>query len=137
MNKRFYLDTSIWLDLFEQRDELNLPKCQLAQKLLDKIVEENDNVIYSDVHFTELKKLGYTYFEIKRLFYPFKHVLLLVSSNKFVGKSRNIAKKRNIPQGDIIHALIARNTNSILVTRDKHFQKLLDITKPRAPEELI
>jgi len=38
---RYYLDTSIWIDLFEKRDEPNLPKGTWAQNLFDKIIKTN------------------------------------------------------------------------------------------------
>jgi len=39
MEKRFYLDTSIWLGFFEERDEPNFPKGTWAKKLIKKIIE--------------------------------------------------------------------------------------------------
>ena len=36
MNEKFYFDTSIWLDFFEDRNEPNLPKSDWARKLVTK-----------------------------------------------------------------------------------------------------
>ena len=41
MDKLFYLDTSIWLDIFEDRDEAKFPKSQIARALLSKIIKYN------------------------------------------------------------------------------------------------
>jgi len=49
MTEKYYLDTSIWLDLFENRNEPNLPKGELAHKLFNKITENNDKLFYSDL----------------------------------------------------------------------------------------
>ena len=37
--QRYYLDTSIWLDLFEDRNEPNFPKSDWAEKLNQKITK--------------------------------------------------------------------------------------------------
>ena len=38
---------------------------------------------------------------------------------------------------DALHALIARDNKCIMVTRDAHFKKLLDIINPKKPEDII
>jgi len=42
-----------------------------------------------------------------------------------------------VPAGDALHAIVARDNDLILVTRDRHFRKLEDISKHYKPEELI
>jgi hypothetical protein len=37
--ERFYLDTSIWLDFFENRNEPNFSKGTLAKELIKKIIK--------------------------------------------------------------------------------------------------
>ncbi|MDP1696090.1 MAG: PIN domain-containing protein, partial [archaeon] len=51
-------------------------------------------------------------------------------------EASEISKNRNIPLGDVIHAIIARNHNLILIARDKHFLKLKDISPSLKPEEI-
>ena len=48
--RRYYFDTSVWLDFFEQRDEPNLPKEELACKLIEKIIREDCLIICSEVY---------------------------------------------------------------------------------------
>ena len=48
-----------------------------------------------------------------------------------------LAEIRNVPRGDAIHAIIARDYELILITRDKHFQNLKDIAECYKPEEII
>lgn len=138
MVNRYYLDTSIWRDFFEDRDEPNFPKTTLAHKLLVRIVTNDDLIIVSDMIVFELESASYTVAEIEKLFHPLKSVLLFVeASEKQVGKARDLATKRTVPKGDALHALIARDQKAILVTYDRDFQKLLDITTPKTPRELI
>jgi len=138
MTEKFYLDTSIWLDFFENRNEPNLPKGDWAHKLLNKITENNDKIIYSDNNIYELNIIGYSKYEIDSVLQPLKQILIFVeSTEKQVSKAKDLSLKRNIPKRDALHALIARDNKSILVTLDKHFQKLRDITRPKRPQELI
>jgi len=136
--KIFYLDTSIWLDFFENRDEPNLPKGTWARKLIKKIIREDGRIAYSDLTLIELGNTGYSVYDIENMFLPLKGNLIFVEfTKKQVGKSRDLSLKRGIPKGDALHALIARDNNFILITLDKHFQELLDIIKPVKPQDII
>lgn len=138
MMQKFYLDTSIWLDFFEDRDEPNFPKSDWAHKLLNKITENNDKVIYSDNNIYELNIIGYTTYELENMLQPLKPILIFVeSTEKQISKAKDLSLKRNIPKRDALHALIARDNKSILVTLDRHFQKIRDIIKPKRPQDLI
>ena len=138
MTEKYYFDTSIWLDLFENRDEPNLPKGKLAISLLNKIIKEGGKIINSEIVKNEMIAIGYTKYEIEALFMQFKKIILWVYSNKKqFGKAKDLSKKRGVPIFDALHAIIARDSGAIMVTRDKHFEKLLDIANYKKPEELI
>jgi len=74
--KKFYFDTSIWLDFFEGRDEPNLPKGELVKELIGKIVNEDSKIIISEVIKNELVGIGYSKYEIQELFKPFQDNLI-------------------------------------------------------------
>ena len=138
MTEKYYFDTSIWLDLFENRDEPNLPKGKLAISLLNKIIKEGGKIINSEIVKNEMIAIGYTKYEIEALFMQFKKIILWVYSNKKqFGKAKDLSKKRDVPIFDALHAIIARDSGAIMVTRDKHFEKLLDIANYKKPEEII
>ena len=138
LSKRFYLDTAIWLDLFENRDEPNLPKGKWSSELISKIVKNDDIIIYSDNNIFELIVVGYFQYELEKMFKSLRPILLFVeSTEKQIGLAKDLSFKRNVPKRDALHALIARDNKAILVTFDKHFQMLLDITKPKRPQDLI
>ena len=125
-------------DLLQNRNELNLLKGDLAHKLIEKITEKNDKIIYSDIVILELGLIGCQPYEIEGLFEKIKPILVFVeSTEKQMRKARDLSSKRNIPKGDALHALIARDDKSTLVTLDNHFKKLLDITKPKRQQDLI
>ena len=138
MTKKYYFDTSIWLDFFENRNEPDFPKGDWAHKLLNKITENNDKVVYSDNNIYELNIIGYSIYELKNMLQPIKPILIFVeSTEKQISKAKDLSLKRNIPKRDALHALIARDNKAILITLDNHFKKLLDITEPKRPQNLI
>lgn len=138
MLQKYYLDTSVWLDFFENRNEPNLPKGDLAHELLNKITEDNNKVIYSDIVILELGLVNYLPHEIENLFEKIKLILIFIeSTEKQARRARDLSLKRKVPKGDALHALIARDNKATLVTLDNHFKKLLDITKPKRPQDLI
>ena len=135
---RYYLDTAIWIDLYENRKGYNEePLGDYAFKLFAMIKSKKGNIIITDLTITELG-MHYTMPEIKGMINPFEYFIeRLLSSKKQRNQSMKIARERNIPKGDALHAVIARDSNLILVTRDSHFKKLKDISMYYKPEEII
>ena len=134
----YYLDTSIWLDFFEARDEPNFPKGTWAKELIKKITRDENKILFSNINMLELINVGYSKYEIKELLQSLRLIIIFVeSTEKEIGKAKDLAQKRNVPKGDAIHALIARDNNAILITLDNHFKKLIDLTKSRSPREFI
>ena len=138
MTEKYYFDTSILLDFIEDRDEPNLPKGEWAHELINKIIKMDAKLLYSDHNLIELEVAGYSSYEIDNIFSKIKSILVFVeSTEKQFGKAKDLSLKRNIPKGDALHSLIARDNKAILVTLDKHFRKLEDIAKPNRPQDLI
>ena len=131
---KYYIDTCIWIDFFEDRKgHFGEPLGKYASDLFTKIANTNSTIVLSDVLLSELRKiLG----QVKKSL-----VNCRTLDVKGTQVQRNAAKRlsilRRLPPGDILHAIIARDTNSILITRDKHFNRLLDICRFYKPEELI
>ena len=115
MGERFYLDTSIWLDFFEDRNEHNLKKGDFAKKLISKIVENGDKIIVSEVIKNELIGLKFSHYDVENLFFPYGRIIIIVySTKKQFGKAKDISKKRNIPLFDALHAILARDCGAII-----------------------
>jgi predicted nucleic acid-binding protein len=86
----------------------------------------------------ELGVVDYQLHEIEKLFKKIKPILVFVeSTEKQARKAKDLASKRGIPKGDALHALISRDNKTTLVTLDNHFKKLLDIIKPKKPQDII
>ena len=124
--------------MFENRNEPNFPKSDLAQELINKIIKDNNRIIISDNLYHELFTLGYSHQEIKDKFMDFRKILIFVNSTKKeIGKARDLSFKRKIPKRDALHALIARNNKAIMITFDRDFNKIKDIIISKTPREII
>lgn len=96
---RYYFDTSIWLDLFEEREEHN--KFAAIKTLLEHIRIHHDTIVYSKAIMDELIGFGYTKYELFPLIQHFSPLLLYVWQNSYhYGKAKDLASKRNIPLFD-------------------------------------
>ena len=51
-------------------------------------------------------------------------------------ESKQLASQKNIPKGDVLHAIISRDNDAIMISRDKHF-KLLRFIETKMPKDLL
>ena len=135
MQEDFYLDTSIWIDFYEKRNKNG----ELALKLILKIIEEGVKIAYSDLNIKEFKNLGYTKNEIDAILRIAKpdniHHIHIYGAQ--LEEARKLARQRNVPNKDVLHAILARDNDLQLVSRDHHFEKLKDVADVKLPEDFI
>jgi len=115
------------------------PLGEWAFRLLKKIIENKDIVLYSDLVVEELSK-DFGEKEIAEIFEIIKSKGLLEKVNiskEQVSEAIQLKNKFKIPLKDAIHAIISRDSYAILVSNDNHFSKLKEIMNVRKPEELI
>lgn len=138
MSEKYYIDTSIWMDLYEDRKGYNdEPLGEYALKLFSLIKAKNKILIITDLLVRELE-MNYSIAEINGMMKPFEtNTEKIIASQKQREEAKKIGKERNVPPGDALHAIIARDNKLILITRDNDFRKLEDISKHHKPEELI
>ena len=67
MKQRFYLDTSIWRDYYENRSDSSKQLGRLALQLLLKIIKQDGQIFYSDFVVQELM-IKYSKEEISTIF---------------------------------------------------------------------
>jgi len=132
------IDTSIWIDVYEDRKGFNgEPLGEYGLKLLSDILARKDKIIISEILIDELSG-RYSLSHILGMLKPFEDIIEKIIPTE---EEKKIAKKisieRELPLGDALHAIIARDNNAILITRDKHFRKLEDISSHYRPEEII
>ncbi|MFA5796955.1 MAG: type II toxin-antitoxin system VapC family toxin [Candidatus Woesearchaeota archaeon] len=135
---KFYIDTNIWVDWFEDRKGFHgEPLGEYAERLFAMIREQHDTIIVTNLIIYELES-QFSMEEINGMMRTFKEYIQYVSiTEETKNTAKIIAQKRNIPQGDVIHALTAKEYDARLITRDIHYYKLLDITNFYRPEEII
>ena len=133
MDNKYYLDTSIWLDYYEKRGRNG----ELALALINKLIDKKELIIYSDMILMELKKLKYSEFEINEIFRVVKPILIRVHiSREQKEETKRMKNYIDIPLKDIMHGILARDNEAIIVYTDKHFEKLKYLVEMKKPEEL-
>jgi len=140
--KQYYVDTCIYLNLWKKEvDDSGNKLWESAKYFFEKAENEDSIIYYSGFLLKELMFLLSTdeYLNKRELFDSspnFKKVIFTKEEYSLADK----IKKRNeqLSFYDIIHMLLAKKTNSILVTRDK---LLISLAKDyqviaKKPEEL-
>jgi predicted nucleic acid-binding protein len=135
---KYYVDTSIWIDLYEDRKGYNSePLGYYAAKLFGMIKAKGGKVIVSDYLLRELER-HYPLQEINQMLMPFaKNIERIIVTKEMLAEAKDIGKSRNVPKGDAFHAMMAKKHRLVLVTRDNHFRKLSDISDYYRPEDII
>ena len=136
---RYYLDTSIWRDFYENRTDRVRPLGEWAFELFKKIIREKTVVLYSETTFKELRDY-FSIDEIERIFSIVADKGLLEkveASQQQKMEANNLHNNLSIPFNDRLHAVLARDNAAIMVARDHHFELLSDITESKKPEELL
>ena len=135
---KYYLDTAIWMDLYEDRKGYKKePLGHFALKLFSLIRTNKHKMVISDLLIHELE-LNYSLDKIRGMVKPFEDLIeKLVVTTEQRDEAEKIARERNVPRADATHAILARDNKLILITRDKHFKQLEDVSKHYKPEDII
>ena len=137
MAEKYYLDTSIWMDYYEDRTDPSKDIGEFAFRLLCKLLASKSRIVVSTFLLRELET-AYSLDKIRGLTLHFEKLMEKVDvSDKQREEAKKIAEERGIPKGDAIHAILARDNKAILISRDKHFQLLKDICEVMKPEDII
>ncbi|MBI2548445.1 PIN domain-containing protein [Candidatus Woesearchaeota archaeon] len=133
--KWYYFDTSIWIDIYAKRGYHR----EVAKELLAKIIVDDNGVVYSDITLAELKKLGFLAYDLNQMFSLAKlgYLKRIYPTREQAEEAKRLAKQRRVPFGDVFHAVLARDHDAQLVSRDWDFEKLKDIAKAKKTEDLL
>lgn len=136
--RRYLIDTAIWIDLYEDRKGYSGEALgEYAWKLLAKIQASKDTIIVSDLLIVELR-IRYSPEQITSMLLFFESRIERITATEAEWhEADRLAIERNIPRGDALQAVMARNRGLTVITRDKHFRELLDITPYYRPEDII
>ncbi|MBS3123830.1 PIN domain-containing protein [Candidatus Woesearchaeota archaeon] len=136
MSEKYLLDTQIWIDHYLKRE----PFAETALKLILKTIKEDSIIIFSNFNEKEMKDVGLSSDEINSLLSIIKpdHIKRVSVTKSQFEEAKRLARQRDIPLGDTIHALLARDHEAQLVSRDeKDFRKLKDVAIMAEPKDLV
>ena len=136
---RFYLDSAIWRDLHENRNDNFRPLGEWAFEFLRNVRQNKSLVLYSEIVVKELL-IAYDYKTIAELFKNLSEDNLLVEvavSPAQLKEASLLRKKFQVPLRDALHAVLARDNNAVLIARDRHFEALSLLVRVNKPEDLI
>jgi predicted nucleic acid-binding protein len=145
MANSFYVDSCIYLNLWQKEEDKKqgILYWKLVKEFFEKIDNEN-SIIYYSVFL--LKKLRFIlpeeeYNKKRKLFELYSKFIKITISKEEFTHARKIESelKYKISFFDIIHMLLSKKSNSILITRDR---KLLEAAKKysviaRKPEDYL
>jgi predicted nucleic acid-binding protein len=133
---KYYIDTCIWIDLFENRKGFNgEPMGEFADTLLSLISSTNSSIVISDAIVSEISRRGFL-LSLKSI-REFFNCIEVQSTTAQRFEAKTISLKRGVPKLDALHAILARDQGLLLISRDRHFRKLMHISPAFKPEELI
>jgi predicted nucleic acid-binding protein len=136
---KYYLDTAIWRDYYENRSDNLRPLGEWALELLRMIKENREIVLYSDLVVHELSK-DFGQEKIKDILKIIADEGLLERvepTDEHIKEAVKLSKILQIPSADCLHAILARDSSAVMITRDVHFEQLRFIADSKKPEELI
>ena len=137
MEKKYYVDACIWRDFHENREDKFRPLGEWAFNFFRMVKETKSKILYSHLIVEELS-IAYDNNTIKNIFKIVDEFLEEVPVKKELYlEAARLKKERRFPFADVLHALIARDNEAIMVTRDVHFEDFEDIVTIRKPEDLF
>lgn len=141
MTKKYYVDTCIWRDYYENRKNLKGKDIgEIASRMFIKILIGKELIVCSELVIRELRK-DYDDLIINQIFSIFMRTNKLENvdiDNNDIIMAKNISRERKTSFPDTLHAVLSRKSFSELVTRNiKDFKNLNDITHIIRPEELL
>ena len=134
---RYYIDTCIWRDYLENREDRFRPLGQWALSLFQLIQENDEIILYSDIILDELRK-RFSNAQINELFVSFEKCVFKVKITATQAQEARLLNEiRKTGFADALHAVLARDNDAILVTRDEHFSDLANVAHIKKPEDLL
>lgn len=135
--KKFYVDTAVWRDYFEDRKDNVRPLGEFAFQFL-KNCQETKWVVLVSMEVERELLVYYTRARVTEVFSSFQDIIQIVDHSKQqVSEALFFHAKTNrqFPFPDILHSIIARDNNAVLVSRDRHFSEI-GLVECVLPEEV-
>ena len=143
MSQKIYLDTNSYLDYYLDRKDNLRPLGLYASKLYNEAVSCKFQVLISEAVIQELcdvlkfKPMQVWEIILKPLAEKEKIEIVECSAIEARKLTWQFSEKCSLPKMDALHFGLSIKTNSILVTRDSHFDKLKEEFRIKKPEDLL
>ncbi len=131
---RYYVDTCVYRDHFEERVGLDgYPLGEFATAFFTKVIQEKHIIIISDHLLHELKHTDNSelLFHILRAACCLRKVIATTEQKE---EAQKISTEKEVGVADCLHAILARDHKSIVVTQNirdfKHFSDFITIIRP-------
>lgn len=126
MAKKFYLDTAIWRDYFEDRRDGIRPLGEFAFQFLKRCGERKDFIIVSSAVRKELLDY-YSEERLRLVFSSFRQTIIEIDYSKKQAEEAFafwMNHRKKFPLYDVLHSIIARDNRAIVIARDRHFEEI-------------
>ena len=139
MQQKFYLDTAIWRDYFEDRKDSMRPLGEFAFRFLKNCEKKGYTVLVSDTVVLELR-VYYTEEKVRQVFSSFHGIIQNIeATQEQVSEARAewVKRGRRVPFKDVLHSVLAKHHSAVLIARDNHFfDELSSIAEVEKPEDV-
>ncbi|MBU2638148.1 MAG: PIN domain-containing protein [Nanoarchaeota archaeon] len=139
MVQKYFVDTLIYRDYYENRSDNLRPLGEWALEFFRSVAKQKGVILYCDLVIEEMA-IEYNSDIIVLILETIASIAPLIkieATAQEESEAKKLKKERKLPFADALYAVIARDNDAILVSRDNHFSLLLDIAVIRKPEELI
>lgn len=131
---KYLIDTCIWRDYYENRTDRFRPLGEWAFEFLRKITITHQILFPSVVEEELLLNLNQNL--VNDIIHDYMAVRVSSSANQ-TAEANRIERARNLPFNDVLIAIMARDSGAIVISRDHHFEQLMDIVIVKKPEDLL
>lgn len=146
LQKSFYVDTCIWLNLFKKEGDpiKGIPYWKIAKDFIDRVMFSDDKeILYSGFILRELQLIlnNDKLYKEKRTFLreePKFKFIKCITEDKVLARKLESESGFEISFYDCLHMAICKRTNSVLVTRDYDLMDFAkDYIEVQKPENLL
>lgn len=139
MVQKYFVDTLVYRDYYENRKDRFRPLGEWALEFFRAIAKQKGIILYCDLVFREMA-IQYNadvILSIRSTIAGFASLVKIEPTPMQSSEAGRLKRERKVPFADALYAVIARDNNAIVVSRDNHFALLSDVAVIRRPEELI
>ncbi len=134
----YYVDSCVWIDFLENRKSGLIPIGEFAFVFFKKCKQTKSKIYFSNLVFKEISKY-LSKEKINFFLNDFSEIIVFVEYSK---EQISLAKKlsnelESIHFSDALHAVIAKENDCVLITRDNHFDELSFFVEVCLPEEVL